>query len=84
MEISMATDPTKKKQADKVLEYIKKWGAISQLEALIDLGCMRLASRINDLKNAGHPISKDMVEVKTRSGTARIAVYKLQEQTVQS
>lgn len=48
------------KQTEKVLAYIEKYGSISPLEALRDFGCMRLASRITDLKRMGYPVKKTM------------------------
>lgn len=41
----------KEKQRAKILEYLKKHGSITQLEALQEIGCMRLATRIWELKN---------------------------------
>ena len=43
-------------QAQKVLEYIRQFGSITQLEALRDLGVMRLASRVSDLRKQGYDI----------------------------
>lgn len=37
-------------QTDRVLMYMRDFGSISPLEAMRDLGCMRLAARISDLK----------------------------------
>lgn len=53
-------------QAERVLEYIEQFGSITQFEALRDLGVMRLASRISDLKRLGYPIASDVVAVKNR------------------
>lgn len=53
-------------QAERVLEYMMEFGSITQLEALRDLGVMRLASRISDLKKLGYPIKSDTVAVKNR------------------
>ena len=55
-------------QAERVLEYIEEFGSITQLEALKDLGVMRLASRISDLKKQGIPIKSDVETVKNRFG----------------
>jgi hypothetical protein len=33
------------------------------MEALTKFRCFRLASRINDLKKAGYPVAKRMVEI---------------------
>ena len=57
---------SKATQAERVLEYIEKFGSITQYEALQDLGVMRLASRISDLKKLGYPIKGDIVTVKNR------------------
>ena len=36
-------------QNERIIEYIHKFGSITQLQALQDLGVMRLASRMSDL-----------------------------------
>ena len=65
-------------QAERVLEYIKEFGSITQLEALRDLGVMRLASRITDLKNMGYSIESEIVTVKNRYGEkCHIKSYRL-------
>lgn len=53
-------------QNERVLDYMERFGSITQLEALSDLGIMRLASRINDLKKKGHCVKKEMVKSKNR------------------
>ena len=55
-------------QAERVLDYIEQFGSITQLEALQDLGVMRLASRISDLKKLGYPITSNVEAVKNRYG----------------
>lgn len=55
-------------QNDRILDYISRFGSITQLEALQDLGIMRLASRISDLKSLGYPIVSEMETVKNRFG----------------
>ena len=57
---------SKPTQAQKVLAYIEKFGSITQYEALQDLGVMRLASRISELKKNGYPIKGEIVAVKNR------------------
>ena len=37
-------------QCEKILDYMRSNGSITPLDALREFGCMRLASRINDLK----------------------------------
>lgn len=57
---------SKATQADRILDYMERFGSITQYEALQDLGVMRLASRISDLKNMGYPIKGEIVTVKNR------------------
>ena len=58
---------------------MKEFGSITALEAIRDIGCFRLASRITDLKRKGYRIERDMIKVKNRYGqTTRIARYKLE------
>lgn len=59
---------SKATQAERVLQYIEDFGSITQLEALQDLGVMRLASRISDLKKQGYPINGEIEAVKNRYG----------------
>lgn len=56
----------KETQAERVLAYMQDFGSITQLEALNDLGVMRLASRISDLKKLGYPIASSVEAVKNR------------------
>lgn len=59
---------SKMTQAHRVLDYLDENGSITQLEALQELGVMRLASRISDLRKQGYPIKSDVVAVKNRFG----------------
>ena len=56
------------KQQQLVLDYIEENGSITLLEAIKELGVMRLASRISDLKKAGYPVRRSMEGVKNRFG----------------
>jgi hypothetical protein len=68
-------------QNDRILDYIAKFGSITQLEALQDLGIMRLASRISDLKSMGYPIISEMETVKNRFGEkCSIKRYRLERE----
>ena len=40
-------------QVERVMLYMQKHGSITQFEAMNDLGVMRLASRISDIKKTG-------------------------------
>ena len=55
-------------QTERILDYIEEFGSITQMDALKDLGVMRLASRISDLKKKGYPIKSEMETVHHRYG----------------
>ena len=55
-------------QNERILDYIAENGSITQLEALQELGVMRLASRISDLKRKGYNIISKTETVKNRYG----------------
>lgn len=65
-------------QNEKLLARLRR-GPITQLEALTELGIMRLGARIHDLKGEGVEIRAEMIEVATRIGaeTARVARYSI-------
>ena len=71
------TDPSKKNQKDMILEHLEKNGSITPLEAQKLYGCMRLGARIWDLRKDGFEIVRELVEVETRSGKARVARYRM-------
>lgn len=65
-------------QASKIIRYMQDFGSITQLQALADLGCLRLASRISELKSAGWQINRRMIKVKNRYGeSCTVAEYSL-------
>lgn len=65
-------------QNQRILDYIEETGGITQLEAIRELGVLRLASRISDLRREGFPIKSEWAEVKNRYGeTCRIKRYML-------
>ena len=51
--MSVQSKPT---QNERILNYMSEFGGITQLEALRDLGVLRLASRISDLRRKGFDI----------------------------
>lgn len=66
-------------QNEKILDYMRENGCITPLDALREFGCMRLASRISDLKKLGYKIKKTMVISKNRQGEKiRFAKYELE------
>ena len=64
-------------QAERVVDYMTEFGSITQLEALRDIGVMRLASRISELKKQGYVIKSKQIPVDTRYGKAHITRYSL-------
>ena len=67
-------------QSQRVLEYIREFGTITQLEALRDLGVMRLASRVSELRKKGHDIAGEMITVENRFGEkCQVKQYRIRE-----
>ena len=67
-------------QTEMVLDYIGEFGSITQLDALRDLGVMRLASRMSDLKKQGFTIITQREAVKNRrKETCYITRYRIKE-----
>lgn len=77
----MAKIDHKPTQNQRILDYIAEFGSITQIEALRDLGVMRLASRISDLKSNGYPIISTVEAVTNRYGEkSYIKRYRLQKE----
>lgn len=55
-------------QAQKILDYMRKHGGITQMEAVDKLRCYRLSARIFELKEQGHNIISDRVQFKNEDG----------------
>lgn len=53
-------------QCEQIVDYMKRFGSINPLQALQDIGCFRLASRISDLKQQGYLIKSERVSYKNR------------------
>lgn len=67
-------------QCERIRQYLKDFGSITQLQALSDLGIMRLASRISEMRQAGEPIEDRIIEVKNRYGeTCRVKEYYIEK-----
>lgn len=67
-------------QNERILEYLDQHGSITQLEAMQEFGCYRLASRISDLKRMGFKIKREMVKGRNRYDEATaFARYSLGE-----
>lgn len=68
------------KQTERILRHLETCGSITAAEAAAEFGCMRLASRINELKREGVPIRREMVTGRNRFGEAVVfAKYSIRE-----
>ena len=66
---------------EQIVEYMERFGSINPLQALQDIGCFRLASRISDLKKKGYPIISERVNYMNRLGEAKhFNEYRLMEE----
>lgn len=75
----MTTDNTKITQCDMILSYMRENGGITPIEAMQEFGCMRLASRICDLKRT-HKIKTETVQHSNSYGkTVSYARYSLDD-----
>lgn len=68
-------------QTEQVLEYMKTHGSINPLQAMQNLGIMRLSARIWDLKASGVQVETIQKKRKTPVGVKQWAEYKLKEPT---
>lgn len=65
-------------QEDRLINYLYEHKTITALEAIEDLGILRLASRVSDLRRRGYQITSKIIKVKNRFGeTCRIAEYSM-------
>ena len=65
-------------QAERIMQYMSEFGGITQFEALRDLGVMRLASRISEMRRNGVKINDKMISVKNRYGeTVHVKRYEV-------
>lgn len=72
-------------QPQRVLAYIDEFGSITQIEAFVRLGIVRLPSRIHDFKKDGIDIKREWIRGKNRFGEPiRIVKYSREVQNVDS
>lgn len=64
----MTEDNKRPAQAQAVLNYMKDFGGITQVDAIKDLGVLRLSARIYELKKQGIEIESVQYPIKTRYG----------------
>lgn len=55
-------------RAERVYQYMRDFGSITPLDALRDLGYMRLACAISEIKQDGHKVRKTYETKKNRYG----------------
>lgn len=55
-------------QRERVLQYIKEYGSITRMTAVIDLGCHELPARIVELQREGYKFKKKFETGKNRYG----------------
>jgi len=65
MDLSENSKPT---QCGRILKYLRDFHSITPLQAMRDLGVMRLAARCHELRNDGIPITSTTVKDKNRYG----------------
>lgn len=53
-------------QCQRILRHMKDYGTIDPMVAIKEYGCMRLASRIADLKGQGYEIVAERTKGKNR------------------
>lgn len=73
--MSTDTSDSAKTQCAAILAALESGASLTSLDALRQFGCMRLASRVNDLRQSGWPITTTMV----RENGKRYARYTLEQ-----
>ena len=67
-----------KTQCEQVLQHLLKFGVITPQRAESEYGIMRLAARVNDLRNAGYAIRTEEIRGVNRFGRpTRFAQYRI-------
>lgn len=67
-------------QAQRVLDYMVRFGSITTRDAFNDLGVTRLSARVFELRNDGYNITGKRVKVKNRFGENSIVMeYRINE-----
>lgn len=67
-------------QRDQIIDYIKRFGAITPMDAFMDLGITKLATRISELKAKGYQFDQHYIHIKNRYGkNVQYMCYRLKE-----
>lgn len=64
----MSSRNERPKQVDRILDYMRRYGSITTLDAMLDLASWRLASRISELKKAVSPSGETGRRSQTATG----------------
>lgn len=65
-----------KTQNERLLAALKTGASVTPMSALVQLGIFRLAARVRDLKDDGHDVVSERVEVQNQWGEpCRVARY---------
>lgn len=65
-------------QTQAVLDYLQRYGSITPLDALRELGCFRLAARIHDLKHKGYVIPRRTITVTGKKTGRKVRITEYQ------
>ena len=66
-------------QNEAIIEYLHKHESITAMDAVKELGCMRLSARIDDLKRRGYKFINEPITVINRYGQkCRVMSYALE------
>ena len=55
-------------QAQKILDYMRKHGGITQVEAVKEFHCFRLSARIFELREQGYNIISNRMQFESEDG----------------
>lgn len=78
-------DARRNTQCERLLSWLETGKTIDPMGALRELGIYRLAARVRDLREAGHPIDMKRVDVTCSDGTvASVARYSMVKELAQA
>lgn len=67
-------------QREMILRFMTEYGSITPVDAMREFGCMRLASRISEIRKDGYDVRKVLEKNVNRFGdTVRYARYSFVE-----
>lgn len=55
-------------QAERIIDYINRFGSITPMEAFADLGITKLATRVSEMRKDGIEFDKQLIKSKNRFG----------------